>query len=96
MLTLDSVKSILTSNKMMLKKKYHLKNIGVFGSYSRQEQTAKSDVDVLVEFAKPVGFEFIELADELEKLLNHKVDLVSRGAIKPRLLKSVEDDLIYV
>ncbi len=80
----------------MLKKKYHLKSIGVFGSFSRQAQTAKSDVDVLVEFAKPVGFEFIDLADELEELLNHKVDLVSRNAIKPRLLKSVEEDLIYV
>jgi len=96
MLTLESAKKILSSNKSMLQKKYPLKSIGVFGSFSRQEQTSKSDIDVLVEFSKPVGFEFLDLADELEKLLNHKVDLVSRDAIKPRLLKYVEEDLIYV
>jgi predicted nucleotidyltransferase len=96
MLTLQSAKEILIANKPMLQKKYPLKSIGVFGSFSREEQTPKSDIDVLVEFSKPVGFEFLDLADELEKLLNHKVDLVSRDAIKPRLLKYVEEDLIYV
>ncbi len=96
MINLDSIKSILASNKPILQKKYQLKNIGLFGSFTRKEENPDSDIDILVEFQKPVGYEFIDLAEELERLLNHKVDLVSKNAIKPSLLRYIEEDLIYV
>ncbi|MEI9946223.1 MAG: nucleotidyltransferase family protein [Chitinophagaceae bacterium] len=69
---------------------------GVFGSYARGEATEKSDVDVMVDFSEPVGLAFVDLADELERLLRMKVDLVSRGGIKPKYFAVIEPDLIYV
>jgi predicted nucleotidyltransferase len=73
-----------------------LKNIAIFGSYSRDQQNDASDLDILVEFSRPVGIEFIDLAEELEGLLNIKVDLVSRNGVRPEYLKQIESDLNYV
>ncbi len=75
---------------------YGLKNIAIFGSYSRDQQNDASDLDILVEFSRPVGIEFIDLAEELEGLLNIKVDLVSRNGVRPEYLKQIESDLNYV
>jgi len=68
----------------------------LFGSYTRSEQNESSDIDIMVEFDAPIGIEFIDIADELEKALNTKVDLVSRNVMKPRLMKHIEKELIYV
>ncbi len=75
---------------------YGLKHIAIFGSYSRDQQNDASDLDILVEFSRPVGIEFIDLAEELEGLLNIKVDLVSRNGVRPEYLKQIESDLNYV
>ena len=82
--------------KKELKKQFKVKRIAIFGSYARGEESNNSDVDILVEFYEAPGIEFLELADELEKALNVKVDLVSRNAMKPRLMKHIEKELIYV
>ena len=50
----------------------------------------------MVEFSEPVGFEFIELLEDLEKLLNHKIGLMSKKGIKAHYLEYIEDDAIYV
>lgn len=76
--------------------RYHLKAIGIFGSFNRDDFTEKSDIDILVEFDQPVGIEFIDLANELEEILKIKVDLVSRNAIKPKYMAEIQKDLIYV
>jgi predicted nucleotidyltransferase len=60
------------------------------------QNTENSDIDILVEFTKPVGIEFIDLADELEKMLKSKVDLVSKNGIKPKYYEAIKKDLIYV
>jgi predicted nucleotidyltransferase len=73
-----------------------LKNIAIFGSYSRNQQNDASDLDILVEFSRPVGIEFIDLAEELEGLLNIKVDLVSRNGVRPEYFQQIESDLNYV
>jgi len=86
----------LTEAKSSLSSKYHIDKLGVFGSYSRNEQNEKSDIDILVEFSEPIGLEFVTLADELEEILGEKVDLVSRKAIKDKYLKLIEKDLKYV
>ncbi|MFH1322122.1 MAG: nucleotidyltransferase family protein [Bacteroidota bacterium] len=96
MKTLTEIKKQLVNYKSILRKKYNVKEIGVFGSYSRGEQDRNSDIDILVVFDKPIGLEFIDLAEELEIILKNKVDLVSKNAIKPKLMKYVEEDLIYV
>lgn len=96
MATLQSIRKILQIHKLRLMSTYGLKNIAIFGSYSRNQQNDASDLDILVEFSRPVGIEFIDLAEELEGLLNIKVDLVSRNGVRPEYLKQIESDLNYV
>jgi uncharacterized protein len=89
--------TILKRAKPLLEKKYGVKDIALFGSYSRNTAIAnKSDIDVMVDFSRPIGLAFVELADELEEMLQMKVDLVSRGGIKPKYFSVIEQDLIYV
>jgi len=96
MKNLNSIKEILLKNKQRLTEKYGLSVLAIFGSYSRNQQTESSDVDILVEFNKPIGIEFIDLAEELEVILNLKVDLVSKKGIKAEYLKSIQKELEYV
>lgn len=96
MTTLSEIKETLKSHKSRLSSKYGLNNIAIFGSYGRGQQTKDSDVDILVDFNKPIGIEFIDLADELERLLKIKVDLVSKNGVKPDYLKQIETELNYV
>jgi hypothetical protein len=70
--------------------------MAIFGSVSRGDDTTESDVDILVELNQPIGIEFIDLADELQEILNKKVDLVSRKGIKNRYFKHIKNELKYV
>lgn len=80
-----------------IKEKYHVKRIGIFGSFVRGEQKKGSDVDILVEFSAPVGFfEFIRLENFLSHVLHRKVDLVSKKAIKPAIKKEIFKEVQYV
>ena len=93
----QTILAMLKKAKPSLEKKYGLKELALFGSYSRNtEVTNKSDVDVMVDFTQPIGLAFVDLADELEQLLQMKVDLVSRSGIKPKYFSAIEPDLIYV
>lgn len=96
MTSLTDIRNILQIHKERLSAKYGLSTLAIFGSYGRQQQKEDSDIDILVDFKKPIGIEFIDLADELEELLNNKVDLVSRNGIKPQYFKHIERDLSYV
>ena len=96
MATLQSIRKILQLHKSRLISTYGLKNSAIFGSYSRNQQNDASDLDILVEFSRPVGIEFIDLAEELEGLLNIKVDLVSRNGVRPEYFQQIESDLNYV
>lgn len=96
MKTPEQVRSLLAENKPGLARKYKIKQLGLFGSYSRGDYRAESDIDILVEFSEPVGLEFIDLASELENILQNKVDLVSRGGIRPKYWKHIEPEVIYV
>jgi len=87
---------ILKNAKPTLLMNYPIKHLAVFGSVSRMEDNENSDVDILVEFNRNVGMEFIHLAYELEKILKRKVDLVSRNGIKEKYFKEIESELIYV
>ncbi len=93
---LDKIKEIIKSHRKEIEKKYKVKSITIFGSYSRNEQNKESDIDVLVEFYEPVGFEFFQLARFLEEILDLKVDLVTPDGIKPNRKKYIMEKLIYV
>lgn len=94
--SLNSIKEILEKHKHRLSDKYGLSQLAIFGSYARNQQHEHSDVDILVDFSKPIGIEFIDLAEELEQMLHIKVDLVSRRGIKEQYLRAIEKELEYV
>ena len=96
MKSLDEIKEQLKLHKKRLKEIYQLKSIGIFGSVARGDVSRASDIDILVEFEKPIGLDFVILGDELEEILGVKVDLVTPNAIKPRMLEYIKQDLIYV
>lgn len=96
MTSLTIILETLKQNKPYLHEKYGVSEIGVFGSYTRNDFTENSDVDILVDFDRRIGIEFITLADELEKLLNNKVGLASKRGIKERYWPYIKKDLIYV
>jgi predicted nucleotidyltransferase len=93
---MNAIIQILQQHKEELFKKYPLKSMALFGSYSRGEETPDSDVDVMVELILPDGMAFIRLSHELEEIIKIKVDLVSKGGIKERYMKAIENDLLYV
>lgn len=88
------IKQILERLKPELVEKYHLRTIGLFGSVVREDFSPISDIDIIVEFNKPVGAEFIDLADYLELKLNRKVDLVSKKGIRDKYLKAIKPEII--
>lgn len=80
----------------MLLDKYGISSLGLFGSVLRDDFTPQSDIDIIVDFSKPIGIEFIDLANDLENVLQHKVDLVSRKGIKPSFFEVIKQDIVYV
>lgn len=96
MKNLQDIKNTLSTNKKSLFDKYGLRFLAIFGSYARNQQTDQSDIDILVEFEKPIGIEFIDLAHDLENMLDEKVDLVSKSGLKPKYFKSISNELNYV
>jgi hypothetical protein len=93
----DEIKKKINTQLPLLKDKYHIKNLGIFGSVARGEQKAGSDIDILVEFYYPIGFfDFVRLENSLSKILNQKVDLVSKKALKPAIKKDILKEVIYV
>ncbi len=96
MKNINEIKLLLQQNKADLINRYNLKSIALFGSITRNEATNKSDVDILVEFDKPIGLDFVLLADELETILGVKVDLVTTNALKPKMFEYIKQDLQYV
>jgi uncharacterized protein len=88
---------ILHEKRGELAEKYGVKSLALFGSVARDEARPGSDVDLLVEFNRPVGlFAFIGLQQFLETLLNCKVDLGTPRSLKPRLKDRVLQEAIHV
>ena len=92
MLSIKKVLDILEAEIPYLMKEYQVKKIGVFGSFAREEQTETSDVDLLVEFSKPISFfTLFELEDYLTNKIGIKVEIVTPGALK----EMFDDWVIY-
>ncbi len=80
-----------------LSSKYHVRSLALFGSYVRQEQTADSDLDVLVEFDEPPSLiEFLQLETLLAESLGVKVDLVMKAALRPAIGSRILQELVPV
>ncbi len=89
--------NILKRHKGELADVYGVKSLALFGSVARDEALPSSDIDLLVDFSRPVGlFGLFALQDRLENLFGCKVDLGTADSLKPRLRPTVMNDLIYV
>lgn len=97
MYTRQQIINLLKSKKADWVEKYGVSELGLFGSYARDDYKETSDIDILVDFSRQIdGFQFIRLAHEMEDLFHHKIDVISRGGIKPQYLPYVEKSLIHV
>lgn len=97
-MTLNQIKQNLANHRKELQENYHVARISIFGSYARGDSTQSSDVDLLVEMDRPVGWEIVDLKDYLQNLLGIKVDLVTKQAVirKPILWDSIQKEIIDV
>ena len=84
--------ALLQRNEDALKQ-YSVKRIGLFGSYARNEQTRRSDIDFLVEFREPTFDNFMDLAFYLEKLLGKRVELITEGGMSHRIRPFVDKEV---
>ena len=87
----------LRSHLPELMSRYPIISMALFGSVTRSDfDPAQSDIDIMIEAGDTMGWEFFDLAHDLEEILGRKVDLVSKRAIKPHYWESIKDDLIDV
>jgi len=97
MKTIAEIRTLLSEHKTEIIEKYGVMEIGIFGSYIKDEQKETSDIDVLVEFKRPVGMlTFINLKNYLSDLFGINVDLVMKKALKPRIGQRILNEVIYV
>ncbi|RKX53448.1 MAG: nucleotidyltransferase [Thermotoga sp.] len=94
----EEIERKLKEKKVHIKRVFHIREMGIFGSYIRGEQTEASDVDILVEFEKGHKdfFNYMRLKYYLEDLLGRQVDPVMKNAVKPRLKKRIFSEVEYV
>lgn len=92
---MEAIREILAKHKSELKRKFHVAEIGIFGSYVRGKEGEGSDVDILVKFSEPIGGEVIDLKEYLESLLGKSVDLVTVNALKPKLKDQILAEVEY-
>ena len=86
----------LNELKPMLQKDYAVKRIGLFGSFSDNTFNEESDIDILVELEKPIGWKIFSLEIFLEEIFNRKIDLVTKNALKPQLKNNILNQIQYV
>ena len=80
----------------MLQKDFAVREIGLFGSFSDETNSDESDIDLLVELEKPIGWKFFSLELYLESIFKRKIDLVTKNALKLQIKDSILKQVNYV
>ena len=94
---LEEIQDILRQKKQILRERFKVKEIGIFGSFVRGEEKDTSDLDILMELEKPVGLiKFVGLQNYLSDELGDKVDLVTKSALKPRIKNEILSEVVYI
>lgn len=97
MKTFEEIKKVLQKHREEFREQYGIKEIGIFGSYVKGEQKEKSDLDILIELEKPIGFvRFMRLENALSQLLGVRVEMVTRKALKPHIGRRILQEVKYV
>ena len=96
----EKVIRVLRNNLPYLRKNFGVTRVALFGSYASGKATKESDIDLLVEFKKPIGLAFMDMVEYLEKALGSKTDILTPAGIKSMRVKSIAESikgsLIYV
>jgi predicted nucleotidyltransferase len=96
----EQVIKLLREHYPYLAAEYGVKRIGLFGSYARALSDVESDIDVIVEFERPIGFRFIQFTEYLEGALGRKVDVLTPAGIQgiriARVAKDIAESIVYV
>lgn len=100
MLTREKIVELLQEKSPHLAAEFGISRIGFFGSFVKGQPDQTSDIDIVVEFERPIGFRFIELVEYLENLLGRKIDVLTPAGIKgiriERVAKSISESIVYV
>ena len=100
MLTREMAVKLLQEKHPYLAAEFGVSKIGLFGSYAKGQSGDASDVDIIVEFERPIGFRFVELVDYLENLMGRKVDVLTPAGIQniriERIARSITQSIVYV
>lgn len=86
-MSIEKIKNKIEEKKIFLREKYKIRRIAIFGSRARKEERETSDIDIILEFSEPIGWEIVELKEYLKSLLGLKVDILTYKAVlrKPLL-----------
>jgi hypothetical protein len=89
---LDKLKDL----KPILHKDFAVKQIGLFGSFADDSNTVDSDIDLIVEFERPIGWKYFSLEIYLERVFGRKIDLVTKNALKKQVKERILKQVKYV
>jgi len=96
----ETVIEILKTNFQQLKIEYGVRRIGIFGSYAKGTNKTDSDVDLVVEFERPIGLRFMEFSERIEHLIGSRVDILTPAGINSirnhRISTDIKGSLTYV
>jgi predicted nucleotidyltransferase len=96
MITKNDILTKLKELKPTLYRKYSVKEIGLFGSFSEGDFSEDSDIDILVELEKPIGWDFFSLEIYLEQIFKRKIDLVTKNSLKEQIKENILNQVTYV
>jgi predicted nucleotidyltransferase len=99
-MTRKKIINLLKKEQPFFVSEYGVKRIGLFGSYAKGKPAKGSDIDILVEFEKPIGLKFVEFADYLERLFGKRVDVLTPIGVESirvdRVANSIKESIVYV
>ncbi len=99
-LTRDAILQRLRESYPEVKSRFGVRRIGLFGSFASGTANEASDVDLIVDFERPIGLRFVELVEYLETLLGRRVDVLTsaglRGIRVPAVARRIEESVIHV
>ncbi len=96
MISKNDILNKLSDLKPILYRDYSVKEIGLFGSFSDDSYTEDSDIDLLVEFERPIGWKYFSLEIYLESIFGRKIDLVTKNALKEQIKDRILNQVKYV
>jgi predicted nucleotidyltransferase len=100
MLSRRQVIRLLQEQRAYLAAEYGVKRIGLFGSYAKGAPAEASDIDLIVEFDRPIGFRFVESTEYLESVLGKPVDVLTPAGLDgiriPHVAQDIRETVVYV